>query len=202
MIKKGVLGDDLYSRAIQLVENLLEMLQIDAKHISIKQRSLQRIFDSEFGRKISSIFAGSEDSFVKIFSDGISSEISFVENKVSEKGLKIEHKNESGVIYIDNPFILDDINFDRFRRKSERYSHKDVLLSRLNVNEEQINLFEETYNRVKFQELFDGILDEDLVFSEGNLVYGDSSKNYAFDAENLATGLKSFAIIKNATCIG
>ena len=127
-----------------------------------------------------------------------------IENNII-KEIKNEHFLNTEIVYIDDPFILDDLTDELFVRNAIKntdyntiYNHKNYLKYKLIqkkgslVDEIILNSKLEKFY-LKLNELFEG----DIILSNrGNYVYRRKNKGNELNLINLSAGLKSFAVLK------
>lgn len=104
-------------------------------------------------------------------------------------------------VYIDDPFVLDDISVDtvpfyyRGRRVMDHRSHLKTKLLR----ERSEYLVDEVIVNNKLKRIYDkinSVYSGEFVQGKGGLSYRKPDSRNPIDARNLSTGLKTFAIIK------
>ena len=103
-------------------------------------------------------------------------------------------------VYIDDPFVIDDIYRIRSYRNSG-YEHKAWLRSKLRKYVSDDNIVNEYITKKKLENVYSRIslaIDGDFVHSNNSSGIGYRRKNddKVLDIHNLSTGMKTFAIIK------
>ena len=124
---------------------------------------------------------------IKIFKD----EVSSVEGLMSL---------DKEVIYIDDPYVIDDLNYgnrrlpSQFSLSTNNNGHRDALKDKILKDSE--DLIEKIKTDEKLKDIYKNLETINL----GDLVYKDRSYKYeteiSLDVSNIATGLKTFVIIK------
>lgn len=176
-------------------KKILESLKITDENIlhSIIQDNLNREFNNEIVNKYNGNICSLN---LKIKDDEI--KIVVVDNKVKEVENSFELVKDA--VYIDDPYILDDLNqfsnhffFDIIRGQN----HRNDLVEKIKTN----NV--DDIERIKINNKIDHIFSNLNGINLGNLLiknniykYNDPSKQIDLDVRNIATGLKSFIIIK------
>ncbi len=189
----------------KLFINKMSTEEIVSQIIDILKIPDEAIFNSVVSKKINAEFNG---QVLNIYSEteGIISLI--VRQKelrinISEGAAIASGFNDSlhtEVIYIDDPFVLDDINFRSFHRKTVYSGHREQLMTKLlskGGNESVVNelvaenKFEKIYKRIV--SVCDGNI---IVQQNGRLAYRLNNADKSLSVINLSTGLKTFVILK------
>jgi len=182
------------------VKRIFDLLKIPKK--SFVLAILNRNFSNEFNNQITNIYT----ELVGNIKLKIQDKESFlnIENNII-KEIKNEHFLNTEIVYIDDPFILDDLTDELFVRNAIKntdyntiYNHKNYLKYKLIqkkgslVDEIILNSKLEKFY-LKLNELFEG----DIILSNrGNYVYRRKNKGNELNLINLSAGLKSFAVLK------
>ena len=198
--------DDLIINADQEdISNMLDMI-ITILSISDEQifnSIIQRLLDDEFNEQINNLYSDGA-STITIEIKGEKSEISIVENKINEVSSMLNLGTEA--IYLDDPFVLDEIS-SRIPRFSFRSSHhRNHLKEKLYYNHKNKNVIEEIVTNSKFDTIYNKvseICDGNIIRSKRNILgYSLGKSEKILDVRNLSTGLKTFAIIKRLLVSG
>ncbi len=163
------------------------------------------IFNSVINKKINEEFNG---QILNIYSkpEGIMS--LSVKNKefcinISEDAVLAnghDHSLHTEAVYIDDPFVLDDVDFRMFRRRATYSGHREQLIYKLLMRSNNENVVDEIVVENRFNEMYKKILsvcDGNIVRQKsGHLGYQLKSAERALSVKNLSTGLKTFVILK------
>ncbi|WP_315514312.1 AAA family ATPase [Leptotrichia wadei] len=182
------------------VKRIFDLLKIPKK--SFVLAILNRNFSNEFNNQITNIYTELVGN-IKLKIQGKESLLSIENNIINE--IKNEHFLNTEIVYIDDPFILDDLTDELFVRNAIKntdyntiYNHKNYLKYKLIqkkgslVDEIILNSKLEKFY-LKLNELFEG----DIILSNrGNYVYRRKNKGNELNLINLSAGLKSFAVLK------
>lgn len=182
------------------VKRIFDLLKIPKK--SFVLAILNRNFSNEFNNQITNIYTELVGN-IKLKIQGKESLLSIENNIIKE--IKNEHFLNTEIVYIDDPFILDDLTDELFVRNAIKntdyntiYNHKNYLKYKLIqkkgslVDEIILNSKLEKFY-LKLNELFEG----DIILSNrGNYVYRRKNKGNELNLINLSAGLKSFAVLK------
>lgn len=167
----------------------------------IRKAILQRTLDSEFGMKIG--FLNNESNYSKIQLEIRNSKIEF--EVINNENINIiqDMSLNKEIIYIDDPFVLDDLQDLLPYRSVYGLNHRDSLLDKIvRVKDTRdFGALDEILVNKKLERIFEtmnGICDGDLTVSEdgGNYSYRTSELNGTLEMSNLSTGIKSFIILK------
>lgn len=183
----------------QLADKIYSVLFIE--DIEIRRAILQRTLDSEFGMKIG--FLNNESNYSKIQLEIRNSKIEF--EVINNENINIiqDMSLNKEIIYIDDPFVLDDLQDLLPYRSVYGLNHRDSLLDKIvRVKDTRdFGALDEILVNKKLERIFEtmnGICDGDLTVSEdgGNYSYRTSELNGTLEMSNLSTGIKSFIILK------
>lgn len=185
--------------------NKMSTEEIVNQIIDILRISDEAIFNSVVSKKINAEFNG---QVLNIYSEteGIISLI------VRQKELRINISEGSAianvyddslhteVIYIDDPFVLDDINYRLFDRKTVYSGHREQLMAKLLLKGRNESVVNELVAENKFDGIYKRILSvcdgSIIVQKNGHLGYQLKNANKSLSVKNLSTGLKTFVILK------
>lgn len=182
------------------IKRVFDLLKIPKKSFILA--ILNRNFSNEFNDQITNIYTELAGSIKLKIQDKES--LLAIENNII-KEIKNVHFLNTEIVYIDDPFILDDLTDELFVRNAIRnidhntiYGHKNYLKYKLIqkkgslVDEIILNSKLEKFY-LKLNVLFEG----DIILSNrGNYVYRRKNKGNELNLVNLSAGLKSFAVLK------
>jgi AAA15 family ATPase/GTPase len=158
---------------------------------------LEKRLNSEFDGQISNIFTNSEGIIVlTIKSEDIT--ININNNEVTTVRNDISLKTET--VYLDDPFIIDDINYMGYYRPDyDLYEHRNHLKYKLRHKQNNSNIKEILVN-----DKLDSIIGKIETVCTGNMIttssreygYIEPGSNGILHIKNISAGLKSFVILK------
>ena len=124
-------------------------------------------------------------------------EISISENSISING--IDNSLNTEAVYIDDPFVLDDVNNKNFIR---RYgNHRFQLMKKFLSTKESENVIEDMVMENKMNRVYEKLSAIDIGQitrqKNGKFVYQSKHSDKALNFENISTGLKTFIILKS-----
>lgn len=154
-------------------------------------------FDNEFHSEISNRF-NKDGAEAELFIKDKSIRIIFSGDSVSEIPKHFELTKK--IVYIDDPYVLDDLNiysnimsFVRITNKNHR---NDLLIKLKAGNQDSIEKIKIDNKLSSIFEKLDGINVGEMFLDKTVFKYNDPSMDVDFDVRNIATGLKSFVILK------
>lgn len=181
-----------------LTEKIYEFLRVEDS--DIRKAILKKRLEAEFGMKVGHLNMPTEDSRVvlEIKNNSIAFEIANNEN-ISIKSYMSLVKE---IIYIDDPFVLDNLNSGFPLRFLDLFEHRNDLLDKLKNNRgKDFGTLDELIVSKKLERIFktmDGICDGELTSSDdtNNYAYKTDKLNGNLNIENISTGMKTFIILR------
>lgn len=187
-----------YDSLEQLADKIYGFLLI--KDEEIRKVILQKRLEAEFGMKIGYLDKPDEKTKVNlnIKNGNICFEVTGNEDIVIKKQMSLMKE----ILYIDDPFVLDNLNSKRVLNLQNQFGHNGDLLKKI-VKEEntlEFGVVDELVGRQKLKNIFeamDGVCDGDLMLDEGgSYVYKTHKLKESLGIMNLSTGMKSFVILR------
>lgn len=158
---------------------------------------VESAFEFEFGKQIRNVYGTEANSAVSLDVKDRVINIRFDDDKIAEIDDRIDLKKEA--VYIDNPFILDDID-SRDRLLGADHQSQLIRLLKKKANWDSASILKELMVNQKLSriaEKLDAVCSGDLVKEKNaNTVYRIPGSEKPLNISNLSTGLKTFAIIK------
>lgn len=192
-------GDETLSKeeikeSYKLVQNILNMEENE-----VLVGFLKRYLDAEFGLKLGNVNHPERKTDVRLrIKEG---EIRFG-TKSEDQEILLEQviSLNKKIIYLDDPFLLDDINEKYLPRFAASYTHRsDLLRSLRSERDSSTTMVEAILQGNKIKELerkFNEISSGNIVFHYGKYEYKSTKLRENMDLVSLSTGIKSFAILK------
>ena len=185
--------DDIIMRIIDI---------LNVQHYDILKTVLEKNFNEEFNSQINNIFFDNIGK-IELSIKETTIEIEFEGNRI--ESISNEMNLNKDIIYIDDPFILDNID-DMIFRQYYGTNHQIHLKEKLNSIKfkNSINIIDEIVvnNRLdKIYEKINLVCDGDIIKNNSNPLSSDfgykkiNTDKY-IDLKNLSTGLKTFVILK------
>lgn len=194
------------SKIKEIAQNALGYLKFD--EYELKKMMVGRIFSVVFNRQIvNNIDIGDNASVELDIKDGEAS-VYFYKNNVSSI---TQMDLYCDGIYIDNPFLIDEIEkvlpydkeedaFNMIFRRNSFYNLQHILAEKLSYSnlEKTSSLMDEAIYKSRVDKLLNRIVETvkgDFVEKEDKFMFTDKDSNSEIELGNLSTGIKSFAII-------
>lgn len=176
------------------VEEIIDIINISDEDIF--KVVINKYLDTEFYGQINNIFTEKE-GYVSLTIKNQSVSFSILDNTVMNINNQLDLKTE--VIYIDDPFILDEVVGPFFRRRTY-LAHRDHLKRKLLNSNDKDNILKEIITTNKL----DNITSKLNAVCNGNIVrktrnglgYTQTNKDKILNINNISVGLKSFVILK------
>ncbi len=192
----NILDDELQIEEIADKIIKLAISRIKSTNIVLAQEIISRFFENIFNEQINCKCLQSKDleALLELTIKDKKNTVSFMNNRCNN--YKAQYSILHEAFYIDNPFIIDEIDEDR---EFDENKIKEHILSKLSNNDGIMDgIFDAVIAREKLDDIY-SILNK--------VVKGNISNNDGFGMEvenlsepiklsNLSTGLKSFVIIK------
>ena len=180
----------------EIAEQIYRVINISENQLF--KTILERAFQLEFHGQICNMFTD-EESRVKLTIKSNTVSSSFKKNKAV--GIENMIYLASQSTYIDDPFVLDNLNnFFYVNNKFPELPHRLNLKQRVRKDKTQISLFDEILVNDKLDRIYNKI----NIICEGELreesdyfVYAMPDAAEPIDINNVSTGLKTFVIIKS-----
>lgn len=183
----------------QLIDRIVELLNLTDDEIY--KRILQTKFISEFGNQIQNIFSEKEKASVILSIKDNDISVSIKNDEIY--GLKNFQDLQTEVIYIDDPFVLDNLSTHRsniFTRGNHKvHLYKKLVSNIINGTDMDIAIKEilATKQLGAIYELIDSVCNGNIVQETNDtFVFQYEKSKKRLDIVNLSTGLKTFSIIK------
>lgn len=188
----------------QLDDKLVELIDKTAKktkevfsvsHLEFLIEILRNSLLTEFSNQICNVYSD-EDSEIILTIKEKDINIKIKNDKIFSVENEMSLRNE--VIYIDNPFIIDNIQgiFMRRLNRNVFLKHNDFLIEKLQRENLENTIIDKINVKNSFEEIFNKINLGKLVEYGLRINYKQKNSDKILRIENLSTGIKSFMIIK------
>ncbi|MEB3058541.1 AAA family ATPase [Parvimonas sp. D9] len=199
-IKKTIynnIEENVDDETIELVDKTAKKVKevFGISHLEFLKEILKNNLLTEFSYQIGNIFSN-EDSEITLTIKGRDINIKIKDDKFFSVENDISLGTE--VIYIDNPFIIDDIDTIILSRLNRNISSKHSYFLRKKLESEYFlnTIIDKIIIQKSFEEIFNKIdLGNFVKFGPG-IKYKKNNNEKALNVENLSTGIKSFMLIK------
>ncbi len=183
--------EELYS----IRQNILEVLNVSED--AVFQAVINRKMAAEFNNELLNIDAKDNGKIIlKIRHEEITVVVSKEEVAVEE--IKCSLRTEA--IYIDDPFILDDMDLMIGRRRASYFDHRIQLMNKLAFENRNAGIIDELVIENKLEKIYEklsSVCDGYIIRQKnGRIRYRLKDSGKTLNVKNLSTGLKTFAILK------
>lgn len=200
------------NKALKVLDKLAELIN-DKDNLKYSKLIVNTILNKEFHKQIYPI-RGKEKEKISKISLIRNEEVGFDFTMLKEKGVintgKIFNKLfYNNVILIDDAYVIDDSNEYYLRRyrypfpytfmgETYGYTHKEKLLGLLSKDSDSsaIEQFLKNKNYEEIRKEINSVVPGEIIEKDGNYFYLENNNAEPLRFENLATGSKTFAILK------
>lgn len=180
-----------------IVQDTMKILELPKERIL--EKIITKNINSEFDHQVNNIYAPEETAEISLIIRGQKATIELQENKVMS--IKDGHYLNTEVIYIDDPYILDNIKKTSphllFNSIGHHKEHLQMKL--LNDKQNHLNVIDDLLieDRIKqIESKISEISDGSIVEMKGEYGYKRKNQEAVLSLKNISTGLKTFVIIK------
>lgn len=193
--------DDKLSKDFSIdecVNRITEILNISDS--DLMKSLLEKHLYTEFNGQVGNIFSNCVGEIILYIKDQYST-VSISDNHVSRIECSENFSLHTEVIYIDDPFVIDEFRFPMYRFASSTYvDHRSHLRQKLFYPKKESNIVDELVVSNKLETILsklstvcNGSIVNEKRF---NLGYQRAGSDEILDVRNLSTGFKSFVILK------
>lgn len=180
----------------EISTRIFEILEISDDEIL--KNIIMRQIDSEFSGQINNVYSekiGKVELTIKHKSAFFEVENNIVTKINGNFDLRTE------VVYIDNPFAIDELYISAFMNKNTYYSdHKNHLRKKLFLDNSSHDIINEIINTNKLNDIYNKISTvcggEMVKNKRSGVGYKKKDSDKIIDMKNISTGLKTFVILK------
>lgn len=173
---------------------------LELKESEIQKIILQKRLEAEFAMKVGHLNNVEQKATVKlnIKNDCIDFAVIKNENIILYNYMDLNKE----IIYIDDPFILDDLGNYRGRIFSDGFEHRHDLLMKLanDKKTEEFSVVDELIVQKKLEKILNRMCDvcdgNIMLEDSGSFIYKTDRLNGDLKMVNLSTGMKSFVILR------
>ncbi len=182
------------------VKKILQIISISDEEIF--ETVLSQKLNVEFNNQVNNIYLFNKVGIVELNIKGTNIKILIQDNEVKNISEKLNLNTE--VVYIDDPFVLDEIRPVPPYLRSENYTnHRLHLQSKLRNMKEDFGI-EDAINKIIVSEKIENIISKINTICSGEMIktsnarfgYKENNKEKVLDIKNISTGLKTFVILK------
>lgn len=181
----------------ETVSRIKDVLNVSG--IDFLKSVLERKLDAEFNEQVCNIFSGDDGEIQLQIKDKIIT--ASVEN---EGSVDIQNPGDvslhTEVVYIDDPFVLDDPSMFYRHIPSASADHRYHLRKKLFWPDTEANVFDEIIAKDKLNSIYEkisSVCSGDIIRSKRSVLgYQRKGSDKVLNVRNLSTGLKTFVILK------
>lgn len=172
---------------------------LNVSDIEFLKSVLERKLDAEFNEQVCNIFSGNDGEIQLQIKDNI------IKVSVENEG-SVDIQNSSNislhteVVYIDDPFVLDDPRILYRHIASSSSDHRYHLRTKLFWPNSESNVFDEIIAKDKLNNIYkklSSVCSGDIIRNKRTVVgYQKKGSDKVLNVRNLSTGLKTFVILK------
>lgn len=189
------MNQDALKKLAKRIYTFLELNDSEIKRIILQKR-----LEAEFSMKVGHLNNIEQKATVKlsIKNDSINFEVIENEDIIIFNYMDLNKE----IIYIDDPFVLDDLGDFRWRIFDNEFEHRHDLLMKLarDKSTEDFSMIDELIAQKKLEKILNKICDvcDGNIVSEGrdSFIYKTDRLNGDLKMVNLSTGMKSFVILR------
>lgn len=188
---------ELDDRIIEITNKLIEIINLPDEKIELEY--ISRYFKNIFYEQINSISEDKKEASIVLNIKNKEMKLNFSDNKCNI--FKSEYNILNNAFYIENPFIIDDLN-NIGRVYYSTSILKDNIISQ--ITSDKSDIMEGVINSISVENKLESIYDilENVVKGtvneneNGEYYFSGEEQKRPINVNNLSTGLKSFILIK------
>lgn len=172
---------------------------LNVSDVDFLRSVLGRKLDAEFNEQICNIFSGDDGEIQLQIKDKI------IAVSVENEG-SVDIKNpgdislHTEVVYIDDPFVLDDLNVFYRRIMGVYLDHQYHLHKKLFGSDSEANVFDEIVVKDKLNSIYEkisSVCSGEIIWNKRSVLgYQRKDSDKVLNVRNLSAGLKTFVILK------
>lgn len=182
----------------KLADKIFMFLKLEDNEV--QKMILRKRLEAEFAMKVGHLNDIEKKTAVKLNIKDDSIEFVVLKNEDIEISNYMNLNKE--IIYMDDPFVLDDLGEHQWHILFNEYEHRQDLLGKLanDKKSEEFSVIDELVVQKKLERILEkmqSVCDGNIMSDERNtFVYKTEKLNGNLEMINLSTGLKSFAILR------
>lgn len=180
---------------LNISEKIIDVLKVSKEKVF--QALLERALDTEFFGQVCNMYSN-ENSYIKLTIKEKTVTAELNNNKIVSIDNFFTLKTEA--IYIDDPFVLDDLESFIYQKNRAVISHRKRLMKKLRSNGDQVNVLDAIITNNKLDDIYkkiNSVCQGELHRDNRSWTYQIPGSSKKVDVNNISTGLKTFVIIKN-----
>lgn len=173
---------------------------LDLKDDEIRKIILKKRLEAEFAMNVGHLNCAEQEATIKLSIKDDCIDFSVIKNKdiIISNYMSLN----KDIIYIDDPFILDDLGDFRWHFFTNEFEHRHDLLMKLATDKkaEDFSVVDELVVQKKLEKILNkmcDVCDGDIISEDKeSFIYKTDRLNGNLKMVNLSTGMKSFAILR------
>lgn len=185
---EGINIDDIVGRIIDILNISDEVIF----NLVAKKK-----LNAEFNGQLLNIYSQSEGR-ISLYVQKEELTVNILEDSVSTSG--VDYSLHTEAIYIDDPFVLDNVDFRIGRQRTIYADHQVQLINKFSLTSDNASVVDEIIAENKFAKIYEKlafVCDGNMIQQKnGRLAFQLRNSDKALSVKNLSTGLKTFVILK------
>ena len=186
------------------INNLKDRVSKSQDDKATKILTLDDMLSNEFSGRYTSVYDNNSNSSIELIENNGDEVFLYIQNKSIdfEKSKFDVSRNYSEIIYLDDPFLLDD-PFARYMTPHRQengylggYKHRRNTLTQINKASRQRNFFDESIQDENIRQIFSKVLGGKINRVNGGYVYENPEFSSEISFDSLSAGMKSFSTIQ------
>lgn len=189
------IGQDALEKLVDRIYAFLKLEDGEIQKIILRKR-----LEAEFQMKVAHLNHAEKEANVKVGIKGNSIEFTVINNEDISITSYMNLTKE--IIYIDDPFVLDDLGQPQWYVFLHEFGHRQDLLKKLASDQkvDDFSVVDELIVQKKLEKILgvmQNVCDGNIVSDDSNtFVYKTDKLNGALGIVNLSTGMKNFVILR------
>lgn len=186
------------------INNLKDRVSKSQDDKATKILTLDDMLSNEFSGRYTSANDNNSNSSIELIENNGDEVFLYIQNKSIdfEKSKFDVSRNYSEIVYLDDPFLLDD-PFARYMTPHRQesgylggYKHRRNTLTQINKASRQRNFFDESIQDENIRQIFSKVLGGKINRVNGGYVYENPEFSSEISFDSLSAGMKSFSTIQ------
>ena len=182
---------------VETVSRIKDVLNVSG--MDFLKSVIERKLDAEFNEQVCNIFSGDDGEIQLQIKDKIITVSVENEGAVDIRNLG-DISLHTEVVYIDDPFVLDDLGVLYRRVVGASSDHRHHLRKKLFWQDSEANVFDEIIAKDKLNSIYEkisSVCSGDIIRGKRSILgYQRKGSDKVLNVRNLSTGLKTFVILK------
>ena len=193
-LKSASMNDNVLAETSKRIIDILNVSSME-----YLKSLLQKKLNAEFNGQVCNIYSDDDGEIQLRIKD---SSITVMVNSEGTKEIKNPNSISlcTEVVYIDDPFVLDEMNPFLWGRPINYADHRDHLRMKLVLSDKETNVLDEIIAQDKLNSIYEklsSVCNGDIIRGKrSELGYQKKGSDKVLNVRNISTGLKTFVILK------